>query len=161
MSSTLGAQTRWCILTKFLKLYACLLDSTIGVKATLAPCDVPAFISLDITEEKLHIDFPIAALVVGSAKVIPIPGLVIGIPEIGDAGLFAAVKFLGACARVLLLCRASDDPPLPGNPSELEIDLGLDACAQVGGFQVCGSALLSDLPLWILRYAFNFSSICK
>ena len=116
---------------------------TVGVQAVLAPCDSTAHMDLDIYETDLGINYTIAGVSAGEEKDIPIPGLDIDIPVIGNAGVNVAVEF-------------------GGNLSELEVKLGLDACIDlpvVG--EHCGSALTKELPIWILSGSYDFSSLCS
>merc|ERR1712157_211183 len=76
---------------------------------------------------------------------IPIPGLAVGIPKIGDAGVNVMVG-------------------MQGNAEKLSLQVGLDACLQLAKRQVCGSSLpvaRRMLPLWVLRGEFSFGDICS
>lgn len=116
---------------------------TVGVEAILAPCATTAHMDLDIFETDLGINHTIAGVSAGEEKDIPIPGLDIDIPVVGNAGVNVAVEF-------------------GGNPSEVHVKLGLDACIDlpiVG--EHCGSAVTSELPIWLLSGTYDFSSICS
>ena len=65
------------------------------MKIDLEPCAEPAGLSLDITERDHHIDFPITGITAGKAQNIPIPGLSIAVPKIGNLGVDAAVLIQG------------------------------------------------------------------
>jgi hypothetical protein len=86
-------------------------------------------------------DYQIASLQTGTKKTIPIPGLSITIPVVGSAGIVI-------------------DLQLDGDLNELQVEIGLDACATTLVGQECGSALTSALPVWILNQTLSFSSIC-
>lgn len=68
----------------------------VGVKVDLAPCASPAHLSLEVVDTKFGIDYTIASLQSGTNKEIPIPGLSVGIPDIGDVGVYAAIQLAGA-----------------------------------------------------------------
>lgn len=115
---------------------------TIGLKAEFAPCAMPAHVNLDITEKDLGIDYQIAGLTFGKDADIPVPGLSIDIPDVGEAGVNAAVQ-------------------LVGNVDAFDAQLGLDACISVGGDKECGSSLVPELPIWVIKGNFTFGSICR
>ncbi len=68
--------------------------SQVGLIGELAPCAQPATVSLDITGPD-GFDYPIAAMTTGTNKTIEIPGLSVGIPELGDAGVFVDFQLDG------------------------------------------------------------------
>jgi len=115
---------------------------TVGLKMDIEPCADPAHVNLDVTEADLGIDYPITGLTAGEDEDIPIPGLSINIPVVGDAGVNAVVD-------------------LDGNVDQFTMDLGLDACAEVMGYQQCGSKLTSELPVWVLQGTFSFGDMCE
>jgi hypothetical protein len=112
---------------------------TIGVKADIEPCAQPFNMDLEITEADMGIDYQIASLTAGEDEDIPVPGLSIGIPFVGSAGINMAVK-------------------IDGNLDALTLSLGVDACISDVG---CGSDLLSSLPIWLLNTQFDFSDLCE
>ena len=119
-----------------------LFGQTIGVKLDLEPCGKPASMSLDIVEKNLGIDHKILGIKAGTKEEVGIPGLNVGIPVVGKAGVDAAIE-------------------LDGNASKLKVKVGLDACAKlkfVG--KKCGSDLTKVLPVWILDHTFQFSHVC-
>jgi len=121
------------------------LDDTIGVKFDVEPCGTPAEMSLDITEKDHHIDFPIAGITAGKEENIPIPGLSIAVPKIGNLGVDAAVL-------------------ISGNPDELTLKVGLNACVAVGSKDICASSipLLNEfLPLYLLSGTYSFGHVCN
>ena len=98
-------------------------------------------LSLDFFDIKLGINYPIYDLVAGVNKRIPIPGLSLTVPDLGNVGVDVVVD-------------------LAGNLSEFDAQLGVDACGTVFGKSECGSDLTKRLPLWILDKQFNFSGAC-
>ncbi len=50
---------------------------------------------------------------------------------------------------------------LSGNAEQIEVQLGLDACASVFGYQKCGSDLTSSLPYYVLDEQYDFSNYCE
>jgi hypothetical protein len=71
----------------------------------------------------------------------PIPGLSIGVPGIGDCGVFAGVTF-------------------EGNAESLTLDGTLDLCGEVAGVKACGSDVYSGLPVDVISGTWDFSSVC-
>ena len=114
---------------------------TIGVKASVLPCAKVANMALEITDSKFGINFPIAGVEAGEIKSIDVPGLSVDIPKIGSAGVVI-------------------DLGIDGNVDNLELKVGLDACASVLHYNVCGAKLSSKLPIWLLDHTFQFESIC-
>lgn len=120
------------------------LGDEIGVKMDVSPCASVATISLDVTEQKLGIDFPIAALKAGDTKSIDIPGLSV------------VIRGLKISAGIVL------DVSIGGNAENLSLKVGIDACAQLPIIgKACGSKLTSELPIWLLKETYAFSSLCK
>jgi len=116
---------------------------TIGVSATMLPCASPASMSMEITEADAGIDYPIAGITAGYSGDIPIPGLSVAIPVVGDAGVQAAVS-------------------IDGNADSFEFSLGLDACVDIPivGSE-CGADLDPDqLPVPILSGSYSFGDLC-
>ena len=68
---------------------------TIGVQVLMNPCTPPASISMDIVEADMGIDYPIADLVAGIKKQIPVPGLNVIVPELGTLGVVVDVAING------------------------------------------------------------------
>ena len=106
------------------------------------PCTDPAKISIVVTEADMKINYTIADIVAGTTEVVPIPGLSIPIPLVGDAQVQA-------------------DITVDGDASMFTIDIGLDACVTVFGFTKCGSDLTSDLPIDVLNTTVSFSGVCS
>lgn len=122
-------------------------NDTIGVKLIVDPCnsEVGSSISLDITEEDHHIDFPITGIHAGEEHEIPIPGLSIAVPSLGHVGMDVTVLVFG-------------------NPDLLTIKVGLNACIAVKSKMVCASSIpgLNEvLPWWILSGTYSFGDICN
>merc|ERR1711862_699550 len=98
----------------------------------ILPCANTSHVDIAVTESKHNIDFKVADVEAGTEKDIPVPGLSVDIPEVGSAGVDVAVE-------------------VDGNLDNLRLKVGLNACTQVRGHEVCGSALTSYLPIWILH----------
>ena len=81
------------------------------------PCGNPATIGLYVYETDIHLNYTVGQFGAGTHNEFPIPGLSVGLPVIGDAGVFV-------------------DLDIEGNADKLTIKLGLDACAVVAGVQV-------------------------
>jgi len=121
-------------------------DDTIGMKIDLDPCNENgARLSLDVTEKEHNIDYPIAGVRAGESKNIPIPGLAMIVPGVGNVGLDAAVLIVG-------------------NPDMLRLKIGLNACAQLStDHQVCASSMpgvSNILPWYILKGTYSFGDVC-
>lgn len=121
-------------------------NDTIGMKIDLDPCNEEgAKLSLDVTEKEHDIEYPIAGIRAGESKNIPIPGLAMIVPGIGNVGLDVAVL-------------------IAGNPDILHLKVGLNACAQTStDHQVCASSIpgiSKILPWYILKGRYSFGGIC-
>ncbi len=114
---------------------------TLKVVSTLAPCADPAYIKIRVVDGKKHIDHTFGPITATGMKELPIPYLSIHIPEVGEAGVTAAVE-------------------LGGNLEQLDVSIGIDACIKVRSKEECGSDLTKKLPIWILKHDFSFSSLC-
>ena len=79
-----------------------------------------------------------------------IPGLsfqIAGVPGVPGAGIVTAFAQITASVTV--------------STWDLEISIGIDACADVAGKNVCGSGLTDKLPLSIWSVSENLLSVCK
>jgi len=119
-----------------------LQSDEISLIADVAPCDDVAHMDLIVSELKHQINFTLAGIKAGQTVNEPIPGLSVDVPKIGNAGVDAMVK-------------------IDGGLDMLELSLGLDACAEIHGYKVCGGSLTSHLPFWVLHGSFHFSNFCK
>jgi hypothetical protein len=119
-----------------------LRSDEISLIADVAPCDDVAHIDLKVSERNHQINFTLAGIEAGQTVNEPIPGLSVDVPKIGDAGVDAMVK-------------------IDGGLEMLELKLGLDACAEIHDYKVCGGSLTSHLPFWVLHGSFHFSNFCK
>lgn len=122
------------------------LNDTIGMKIDLDPCNEEgAKLSLDVTEKEHGIDYTLVGISAGESKNIPIPGLAMIIPGIGNVGLDVAVL-------------------IAGNPDMLRLKIGLNACAQLStDHQMCASEIpgvSSILPWYVLKGTYSFGDIC-
>jgi len=122
-------------------------NDTIGMKIDLDPCNEDgAKLSLDVTEMKHHIEYPIAGVRAGESKNIPIPGLAMIVPGIGNVGVDVAVM-------------------IAGNPDMLRLKVGLNACAQLStDHQLCASAIpgvSNILPWYVLEGDYSFGDVCQ
>eukprot|EP00928_Gymnodinium_smaydae_P091304 TRINITY_DN75008_c0_g1_i1.p1 TRINITY_DN75008_c0_g1~~TRINITY_DN75008_c0_g1_i1.p1 ORF type:complete len:264 (-),score=23.88 TRINITY_DN75008_c0_g1_i1:125-916(-) len=113
-----------------------------GMQVDIAPCEDPAHIAIQVTESKHHVNLTVGGIEAGETEEIPIPGLAIGIPHIGNAGLDVAVG-------------------IEGDLKELGLSVGVNACVKVLNHNVCGSDLTGALPVWILRGTYHFSNYCN
>jgi len=116
--------------------------SDIQLAARLTPCSVPATISFEVIEKLLHIDFKIASLRAGVDEEIPVPGLALIVPGVGDVGIHVLVG-------------------LKGDASDLDVKIGVDACGEALHLKKCGRDLIPLLPIYILSHSFNFGDMCK
>lgn len=122
-------------------------NDTIGMKIDLDPCNEEGSkMSVDVTEREHHIDYPIAGIRAGESKNIPIPGLAMIVPGVGNVGLDVAVLIVG-------------------NPDMLKLKIGLNACAQTStDHQMCASSIpgISNIfPWYILKGSYSFGDICQ
>mmetsp|Transcript_21534 Transcript_21534/g.53403 ORF Transcript_21534/g.53403 Transcript_21534/m.53403 type:complete len:253 (+) Transcript_21534:134-892(+) len=122
------------------------LNDTIGMKIDLDPCNEEgAKLSVDVTEKKHQIDYMLAGISAGESKNIPIPGLAMIVPGVGNVGLDVAVL-------------------IAGNPDMLRLKIGLNACAQLStDHQMCASSIpgiSSIFPWYILKGTYSFGDIC-
>eukprot|EP00466_Bigelowiella_natans_P000619 jgi/Bigna1/85000/estExt_fgenesh1_pg.C_10567 len=109
---------------------------TVEVIAEIMPCGDPAELTAEIKETVLGIDSTFGVKS-GEVEQFAIPGLTIGVPVIGNIGIYA-------------------DLELKGNASNLEINLALDGCAKVLGKTSCGAKLTHKLPITILDGTYSF-----
>mmetsp|Transcript_14709 Transcript_14709/g.20431 ORF Transcript_14709/g.20431 Transcript_14709/m.20431 type:complete len:172 (+) Transcript_14709:420-935(+) len=109
---------------------------TVEVIAEVMPCGNPAQLTAEIKETVLgiHSTFGVKS---GETEQFAVPGLTIGVPVIGNIGIYA-------------------DLELKGNASHLEINVGLDGCAKVLGKTNCGEKLTDKLPITILDGTYSF-----
>jgi hypothetical protein len=121
-------------------------NDTIGIALKMEPCDpAGSSISLDITDTIYHVDFPISQVRAGERQILPIPGLSAIVPGVGHAGIDAVVL-------------------IAGNPDELQLQVGLDACVQVRDRFVCAESLPGlggAFPWWILHGTYRFGDYCE
>merc|ERR1712066_618358 len=67
-----------------------------GLQLDVMPCDKEAaHVDIAVTESTHHVNFTVAGIEAGTEEDIPIPGLAVGIPKIGNAGVVVAVKVQG------------------------------------------------------------------
>jgi len=115
----------------------------IGIRLDVKPCAEPeAYVNVAVTEANHNLSYSIAGIKAGQEEDIPLPGVSIDIPKVGNAGVDVAVE-------------------LGGNLDALTISVGVDACVGVGPKEVCGHALAPKLlPIWLLEGTFHFGSLC-
>lgn len=114
---------------------------TITVLAEVVPCQAPAHADLTISDSELGISHQFAGISAGEAYNLPVPGLSLDVPLVGEVGVVMDIE-------------------LDGDLSSFEIDLAVDACAGSGSDQECGSDLTSYLPIELLSHSFNFDDVC-
>jgi len=121
-------------------------NDTIGLKLVVEPCnELGSSVSLEVTDTKHNIDFPISRIRAGENKIIPIPGLSVMVPEVGHVGIDAVVY-------------------IAGNPDLLLLKVGLDACLAVRHRFVCAESLPylnGTLPWWVLSGTYRFGDMCN
>jgi hypothetical protein len=122
-------------------------NDTIGMKIDIDPCNANGSrMSVDVTERDHNIDFPITGIRAGEERNIPIPGLSIVVPGVGHVGLDVAVL-------------------IAGNPDQLILKVGLNACVGVGPTKtICASdipGLNTVLPWYVLSGTYSFGDICN
>jgi hypothetical protein len=114
---------------------------TVGVVLDMEPCALPMYYSVEVTEADASVDYKIE-LAADQDEEIPIPGVSVVVPGLGEAGLYV-------------------DASIFGNVDSLEMHIGLDACADLYGLESCASTIDPiDFPIWILDATFNFSAVC-
>ena len=113
----------------------------IFVQATILPCINPASVALEVTEAYYKIDYLVGKFSAGVNEDIPIPGLSLDIPLVGEVGVNAIVQ-------------------VDGDASEFDFNLGLDGCMSIAEKTVCGGDLTSYLPVWILNATITLSDLC-
>jgi len=120
-------------------------NDTIGMKVYVDPCNkLGSRISLDVIEKEHHIEYPITGIRAGESKNVPLPGLSVAVPGIGNVGLDAAIL-------------------IAGNPDSLILKVGLNACAAMAQKEVCASSipgLNRVLPWYVLEGTYSFGHIC-
>ena len=130
-------------LKKFNSTY---FNDTIGMKINIDPCNSDGSrISIDITERDHNIDYAIVGIRAGEAKNYPIPGCAIIVPYVGHLGLDAAVLVYG-------------------NPDQLTLKVGLNACAVINDHDLCASSipgLNQILPWYVLSGTYSFGDYCN
>lgn len=118
-----------------------IFDDTVNFIANIQPCAQPADIEFEISDTDLGVDYT-KTISMQDSEQFDIPGLTFGIPGYASASAVA-------------------DVTVGGDLDDVEISLGLDACASVAGFQVCGSSLTDELPVTVLEGTYDFSNICN
>lgn len=122
-----------------------IFNDTLEIKMVVAPCDARgSSISLDIVELKHNLVYKVEDIRAGDEVNLPIPGVSVVVPGIGHIGIDAAVL-------------------ISGNPDELTLKVGVNACLAIRDKQVCASdipGLDRILPWWILSGTYTFGDIC-
>lgn len=115
----------------------------IGFLIDFEPCAPTPHLDLLLTEKHHNISFPIGDVTYGQPERFAVPGLNIGIPLIGNAGVDVVIY-------------------LDGQVNATTLSIGLDACAEVLHHYHCGSKLWHKLPVWLLKHkSFDFSDVCQ
>lgn len=121
------------------------LTDSIGMKVLGDPCTDPATVSIDVTERNFAIDMPVQTITVGSALLLPIPGLSFNVPDLGQISIDVDVQF-------------------DGTIDKLRLQAGINACLKADGQTLCGEQiawLRNLLPLWIIDGTWNFGTLCS
>jgi hypothetical protein len=101
-----------------------------------------------VTEYDHGLNYMIAGIRAGEEHLYPLPGLSVAVPTIGHMGLDADVLIYG-------------------NPDQLTIQVGLNACVVVdvgNGHTICASSvpgLNRILPWWVLSGTYSFGDVCN
>lgn len=114
-------------------------EQTVYVGMDVEPCRKPARIDMTVSWESGQYSFTV--LSTDDVEEIPIPGLSLYIPGVGDVGMDVAVGF-------------------SGNVDELTVKVGLDACVAVLGQRLCGNSLTHTLPIWIAQGTVSLGDMC-
>ena len=118
-----------------------ILSSHIDVTVSLNLCDkAGASVAMELKDSDDGIDFSHTIDLGSETEDVPTP-IMIGIPEVGNVALDIAAS-------------------MSVDADTMDLKLGFDACATVLGYQVCGSELLSDLPINIIDEPFTWSDTC-
>ena len=121
-------------------------NDTIGMAIDIDPCnEMGSSMSINITEFDHGINYRIAGVRAGEEQYYPIPGCSIIVPVVGSMGLDADVLIYG-------------------NPDQLTIKVGLNACTVVASHTICASSvpgLNAILPWWILSGTYSFGDVCE
>ena len=118
-----------------------ILSSNIDVTVSLDLCSPGgASVTMELKDSADGIDFSHTIDLGTESTDVPTP-VMIGIPYVGDVALDIAAS-------------------MSVNANTVELKLGFDACATVLGFTVCGSELLSELPVNIIDEPFAWSDAC-
>jgi hypothetical protein len=118
---------------------------TIGVRADLKPCAAGGA-QMGVTVYDTAIGFTYYQGLYAGERIdfldFPIPGLSIGVPGLGDFGVFAGVMF-------------------EGDFTDLVLKGTLDLCGEVIGIEQCGSDIYAGLPIILIQAPpLNFGDIC-
>ena len=120
-------------------------NDTIGLKLVVEPCNERgSSVSLDVTDVNHNIDFPIEQIRAGEQKIIPIPGLSVMVPQLGHLGVDVVVD-------------------IAGNPDQLMLQVGLDACLVVRSRNICAESLPgldTAFPWWVMNGTYHFGDLC-
>lgn len=98
-----------------------------------------------MVEKNFAIDMPVQRITCGSSLLVPIPGLVFNIPDVGQLSVDVDVEF-------------------DGTIDKLRIEAGVNACVKAGGETMCGEDipwLQNLLPIWIIDGTWHFASVCN
>jgi len=117
------------------------LDYPINVEMFMAPCiEDPAFEFEIQQDDFLSEPYKLQYRASESNAMFPVPGFFL------DFGFVEAGIML--------------DVSIDGDFSNMDIELGIDACGALAGDHVCGSDLSSWLPFVLIRGSFDFSDYC-
>jgi hypothetical protein len=114
---------------------------TVGLRGVMTPCGDEAKIALTIYETDIGFQYSKSISSGVSIASFPIPGLSVGIPVIGDAGVYAGIEFKGSL-------------------QSLTLEGDLDLCADTIIGNECGSKIYSGLPVDVIDGTWDFTDIC-
>ncbi|KAL7562571.1 hypothetical protein ACA910_015448 [Epithemia clementina (nom. ined.)] len=121
-------------------------NDTIGMTIDVDPCNPDgSSVTVFVTELDHHIHYVIASVKAGEEKDFPIPGLSFIVPGLGHAGVDVAIY-------------------IAGNPDDLLMKIGLNACVVTTYRTICASSipgLNMIFPWWVLSGTYHFGDICE
>jgi hypothetical protein len=115
-------------------------EDVIYLNAQLEVCADPASVSITLKDSDTGYEFT-TEITSGDTGSIP-TGIMIGVPEVGEAEIVLMYKLLG-------------------NIDQLQLQLGFDLSVTVFGYtQTCSSYYPSKCPLWVFDETIPFGSYC-
>lgn len=128
-----------------------LANDTVGLRMDLDICNPQGSqLDLAVVEQRHNLTYVVAGITAGEERNFPIPGWSFIVPGLGHVGMDVAVY-------------------IAGNPDQLTLQVGLNACAVVVGPQgqthtVCADripGLSNVLPWYVLSGSYSFGDWCE